>query len=238
MHRSLERVLLNRLTIPMRPYYRKYPYTAPVSIASADDRGCVDMTLGFFCNRVPKAANSTVMTNLARLKFGRDIPSPEAKRLFTTPARLGRDEVEHFDSLFKFTIVRNPFTRTLSAYLDKIERRALRANRESSFGDFLAELRDGRLYSNAHWAPQTALMLYPVEKLDFIGHVENLEEDLATIKRRIRPDLEEAVTSFRGNATGAGSRLRAYYNDRLVSEVIELFRADFETFGYSTDFPA
>lgn len=239
MHREFDRLFLNHLTLPWRPFYRRYPFNSPASIRSADDRGLVDMELGFFCNRIPKAANSTVVTNLARLKFGRDIPSPVAKKMFATPGRLSAAEVARFNDLFRFTMVRNPYTRTLSAYLDKVERRALRHNRESSYGDFLRALKKGRyLYSNAHWAPQSALMLIPVEAFDFIGKVENLEQDLAEIKRRVCPDLALPVTSFKGNATDAGDKLRAYYDAERIALVRELYRDDFEVFGYPTEFPA
>ena len=178
------------------------------------------------------------MTNLARLKHGEDVASRAAKRMFTSPARLSAEEVVRFDDLFKFTVVRNPYTRTLSAYLDKVERRAKRDNRESSFRDFLLSLQRGKLYANAHWAPQSALMLIPVERFDFIGKVETLEQDLATIKRRIRPDLEQPLTSVMTNATGAGDRLRAYYDDELVALVQDLYRRDFTSFRYDTAFPA
>lgn len=238
MHRALDKVLLNRLTVPLRPFYRKYPFTSPASIRSADDRGCVDLELGFFYNRVPKAANSTVMTNLARLKHGEDIASRAAKRMFTSPARLNAAEVARFDALFKFTVVRNPFTRTLSAYLDKVERRARREHRETSFRAFLLSLQRGKLYGNAHWAPQSGLMLIPVERFDFIGKVETLEQDLATIKRRIGPNLEQPLTSVMTNATGAGERLRAYYDDELVALVQDLYRQDFTSFRYDTALPA
>lgn len=240
MHSAFEKVLFNGVTLPWRPFYRRYPFRSRASIRSADDRGMVDLELGFFCNRVPKAANSTVVTNLARLKFGRDIDSPEAKRLFTTPARLSRADVARFPSLFRFTVVRNPYTRTLSAYLDKIERRALRAGVESSFGDFLrkAKQQPRFLYSNAHWAPQSSLMLIPVHEFDLIGRVESLDRDLTEIKRRIRPDLEQPLTSFTGNSTGAGDKLKRYYNNELISLVQDLYREDFAAFGYSTEFPA
>jgi len=240
MHSVFDKVLLNGLTVPLRPFYRRYPFRSDASIRSADDRGMVDMELGFFCNRVPKAANSTVVTNLARLKFGRDIDSPDAKRMFTTPARLSKADVERFPSLFKFTVVRNPYTRTLSAYLDKIERRALRAGKESSFRDFLLQAKSQRrfLFSNAHWAPQSSLMLIPVEQFDFIGKVESLSDDLAEITRRIRPELEQTLSSFKKNATGAGDKLRQYYDDELIALVQDLYRDDFTTFNYSTEFPA
>ncbi|MDZ7747947.1 MAG: sulfotransferase family 2 domain-containing protein [Halofilum sp. (in: g-proteobacteria)] len=124
MPRKPRRRLTGRLAPRLRPFYRRFPFTSPVSIRSADARGCVDLDLGVFYNRVPKAANSTVIVNLARERFGEDIPSKTAKRLFRRPAELARRELERFDELFRFTFVRNPYTRVLSAYLDKVERKA------------------------------------------------------------------------------------------------------------------
>ncbi len=239
MHSAIDKLVFNGLTLPFRPFYRRYPFTSPVSIRSADDRGCVDMEMGFFCNRIPKAANSTIITNLARLKFGQDISSKQAKKLFDTPARLSAADVEQFDSLFRFTVVRNPYSRILSAYLDKIERRARKNNRESSFRDFLQALKSSRfMHGNAHWAPQHSLMLIPIDSFDLIGKVESLDRDLAEVKRRLRPDIEDNNTSFDANATGANSKLKNYYDSELIALVRNLYSRDFEAFGYSPEFPA
>lgn len=128
MAKAFERLLRNRLTIPHTPFYRKYPYKGGASAASADDRGCVDTRLRFFCNRIPKSANSSVVINLAAVKTGQDIPSVEAKKLCTKPSQLKKTDVQALDDFFCFVFVRNPYTRVLSAYLDKIERRALAKN--------------------------------------------------------------------------------------------------------------
>jgi len=238
MNRTLEKILRNKLTIPFTPFYRQYPYRGGISINSADARGCVDMELGFFFNRIPKAANSTVVTNLARLRFGREIPSKLAKKMFRTPSALNSREAARVESLFKFTVVRNPYTRILSAYLDKVERRALRENKESSFNDFLQSLKGGKLYSNAHWAPQNALLLLPVSQLDFIGRVEALDSDLSLINEKIRGRSPEApLTSFPGNATGAGKKLHAYYDAQSAELVRQLYQNDFEMFSYPEDLP-
>jgi hypothetical protein len=238
MNRAFKKIFRNQITIPFTAFYRRYPYKNGISVKSADDRGCVDMDLGFFYNRIPKAANSTVIINLARIRFGREISSKAAKKMFKTPSALHAGEVSRFPLLFKFTVVRNPYTRTLSAYLDKVERRALRDNKESSFRDFLYSLKKGKLYSNAHWAPQNALLLLPVDQFDFIGKVETIETDLAFIKETIlkkRP--EEPIKSFLNNSTGAVRKLKAYYDSETAELVRMLFRDDFETFGYPDGLP-
>lgn len=238
MKRAFNKIIRNRMTIPLTPFYRQFPYKGKVSINSADSRGCIDTELGFFYNRIPKAANSTVVTNLARLKFGRDIPSKQAKKMFKTPSALYAREMSLFSSLFTFTVVRNPFTRTLSAYLDKVERRALKNNKETSFRAFLLSLEDGKLYSNAHWAPQSALLLMPADQFDFIGKVETLDIDLPYIKNRIqgkRP--EEPIRSILNNATGASRKLQAYYDDETAEMVRNLYWNDFKTFAYPERLP-
>lgn len=234
------RLLRNRLTLPYTPFYRQYPYRNGVSINSADSRGCVDTELGFFCNRIPKAANSTVITNLAKFKLGRDILSKHAKKLFRHPSQLSAEEVAALNTLFQFTVVRNPYTRTLSAYLEKVELRFAKGRKvESSFSEFLNSLINGKLYSNAHWAPQNSLLLLPLEEFDFIGKVETLEEDMAYIRGRIlkTDEASEPIKSFRPHATGANEKLKHYYDESSIEIVRNLFREDFELFGYPLDFP-
>lgn len=240
MNNRLHKLIHNRLTIPFTPFYRRYPYRNGISINSADARGCVDLERGFFCNRIPKAANSTIVENLAIWSFGHEVPSKEAKKRFRTPSQLSRQKVEQLDAAFRFAVVRNPYTRTLSAYLDKIERRAKRKNRESSFRGFLQGLAQQSLYDNAHWAPQSSLLLLPPDHFDFFGKVESLERDLAFIKDRISGENNHSSPPkhFKANATGASKKLSQYYDEGCIEIVRSLFRDDFELFSYSTEFPA
>lgn len=230
---ALHRLLRNRLTMSHLPFYRRYPFSSPVSIASADKRGCVDLGLGVFYNRVPKAANSSVVVNLAQQKLGHEIESKPAKRIFRRPSSLSREEMAGFDSLYRFTFVRNPYVRVLSAYLDKIERKAAHGGRAVSFLEFLRRLERGELYRNAHWAPQASLLLLPVTEYDFIGRVESLERDLAAVLEILqgRPG-DRTPRSALGNWTGAGGRLAQYYDDASLALVRRLYARDFEVFGY------
>lgn len=234
----MNRLLRNRLTIPWTPFYRKYPYHNGISISSADDRGFVDFDLGVFCNRIPKAANSSVIVNLAYRKFGREIPSKEAKRLFRTPSQLKRSELEDLPSLFTFAFVRNPYTRVLSAFLDKVDRRAKRRNEDVPFLEFLDYLERDGLYSNAHWAPQTSLLLLPFEQFDFIGKTEHLDRDLGYVISQLKMQLDDQrILSALGNATGASKKLETYYDDTAKAKVDKLYRSDFEAFDYPMTLP-
>lgn len=237
MKSKYRKIIYNRLTIPYRPFYKLHPYRGMISINSADDRGCVDMSMGFFYNRIPKAANSTVMINLAKARFGVNIDSRETKRIFDTPSRLSEDEAAKFDDLFKFTVVRNPYTRVLSAYLEKIEKRARLKGKESSFRDFIIWLKSGGLKTNAHWATMQSLCLIPVENFDFIGKVETLDKDLRTIFNRISPNFEMEFRSRSEHATNANEKIIEHYTPEITSFVKEIYRKDFEAFGYSMDLP-
>ncbi len=238
MTRVFKKLLRNRLTLPLTPFYRRYPYLGGLTIDSADSRGCVDTQLGFFCNRIPKAANSTIVTSLAKIRYDKEIPSKQAKKLFMTPSLLNTNEVEEFEQLFRFAFVRNPFTRTLSAYLDKIERRARAKNQQTTFKKFLLELDAGKLHSNAHWAPQKDLFLIPADQFDFIGRTESFDTDLSKVKNRLldkSPD--EPVKSVLSNATNATGKIELYYDEETIDLVRKLYRQDFELFGYSLDLP-
>lgn len=233
MAKPARRLLITRWTSQVFPFYRSYPFAHRTSIRSADDRGCIDFDLGVFCNRIPKAANSSVISGLASLKCGEHVPSKPAKALFRAPSSLSRSELDAFDALFKFAVVRNPFSRTLSAYLDKVERKGKIDGYETSFTDFLDYLEGGGLYRNAHWAPQSALLLIPPERYDFFGRVETFDEDMAQVYARLRePAVGFQARSIYQNRTGANEKARRYYTARQVEQVRSLFRRDFELFGY------
>ena len=239
MTRPFRKILRNHLLIPFTPFYRRFPYKGGASVKSADARGCIDLEMGFFCNRIPKSANSTVVSSLAKWRFGREIPSREAKKMFLTPSALSRQEAANIEQLFRFTFVRNPYTRVLSAYLDKVERKAERRGEDTSFEGFLANLEKGQLHSNAHWSPQVDLMLLPLNQFDFIGKVENLQQDLEVVRHRLMDtESEPDMVEVRSNATNANSKIARYYTPASAKIVKKLYARDFELFDYSTELPS
>jgi hypothetical protein len=253
IHSILGRIARNRqgrdFDIASAPFYRKRPFGGQVRLKSADRRGVVDFDFGFFYNRVPKAANTTIMSNLAKWKNGGLPPAAtDLRSLFPlTPAQLTEEQVERFGQLFKFTFVRNPYARVLSAYLDKIakdgepaRRRKMRRTSSDgvpSFEDFVRWLdRDG-LHEDMHWAPQSSILVIPVEEFDFIGKVEKLNGDFLKVAKRlgrVRDPNENEVQTFAPHSTGADDKMSGYYNAELKGVVARLYREDFERFGYDT----
>lgn len=234
VQKLIHKAIYNKYTIPGTPFYKKYPFLCDASIRSADDRGCIDFDLGIFYNRTPKAANSTIVSNLVQLKLGKEIASWDAKKIFSTPAQLSESQLERFDELFKFALVRDPFSRTLSAYLDKIDRKFNQDSEKVSFKDFLKFLKAGKLYSNLHWAPQTSILLLPLEEFDFIGKFENLNQDLALILSKIQK-VSQAENDFSRKgppSTSASDKIKKYYDAECVELMQEMYSKDFELLQY------
>lgn len=226
------------------PFYRRFPYRGRLPVIMADQRGVFDSELGIFYNRIPKVANSSIVKGLLNLKVSKDISVTSYKKAFKQPSRMSRGEVDRLGRMVKFVFVRNPYTRLLSAYLDKVVRvgyfspggklagEALsRRNRTPTFSDFCTWLEDGGLHRNAHWAPQSSLLLLPLEHFDFVGKFENLDEDFKLLQRRIIGKCSELER--RGPpATDAGSLLDQYYKPLDYQRVESLYAEDFSRFFY------
>ncbi len=228
------------------PFYQKYPYSGKLPLSSADSRGLVDFDLGIFFNRIRKAGNTTIVTNLAELRFGGRLPGTNAKHAFPSPASLTGSDVGRFADLFKFVFVRDPYTRTLSAYLDKIAQGkrkpaglAAAPGTVPVFADFCRYLSEGGLYENGHWAPQSDLLLIPLDHFDFIGKLENFDNDFEYVLGRIHGNGADGrrheVRVSRANQTHANRRMREYYTAQTAETVARLFEADFKAFGYAME---
>ncbi len=162
-----------------------------------------------------------------------------------------RDQLERIlkSSRFMFCFVRNPFTRVLSAYLDKIrgpvERRALflemlgvPETNNLSFVEFL-ELVQRQIPEaiDPHWRPQY-VHLHGVLTYNFIGSFERFQQDFHTVLMAIDPALLNCVVRVDEHRTNASSLalVRHHYADtRAVDLVSRIYEQDFALFGYSTE---
>jgi hypothetical protein len=211
-------------------------------------RTAVDRKRGFIYFRIPKAANSTVIVNLSGLDIQNGTgSSKQAKRLFKRVDTLTQSEAENLESLFYlFTVVRNPYTRFASSFLDRISRGksphvqkvcdALGVSRHEDIGflDFCRYLEAGGLYKDPHWYPQVDFIRCGVDKLDFVGRVETLDTDLTQIMTRINGTAPAGLLNWTPHATGASSKLSQLYCDESARLVARLYEHDFAAFGYST----
>jgi hypothetical protein len=202
------------------------------------NRTAVSERHGFAFWRVPKAAGSTITASLYHAMTGERVT--EMDRLDTIKlnafARAGSIPRERLARLYRFTFVRHPVPRTLSAYRDVIARRrgaawkrykAVTGARATPDPDeFLRSLESTRvLYTDPHWAPQSAIV--PVD-VDDVGKVASAEACWRRISRRIFGAPQPLVT-VAAHATGA-ALVGVTPEQRTRIETI--FAEDFERFGY------
>jgi tetratricopeptide (TPR) repeat protein len=197
---------------------------------------------------IPKVASTTIIARLYKQMIGKEPLQGTKHKVLMREFRDKRPYDPTRNDYFTFTIVRNPFTRVLSAYLHTIHRPKAAAKfrpmlgfgppgvEDVTFGDFLRRIREIPVAEmNGHFCPQWYLLrLHQSAKYDFIGRFESLESDLLAVFRLIGDDDMSRI-SRRRHATHAGEKLRQCYGDEEQALVAEIYEDDFKYFGYGYD---
>lgn len=230
----------------LRPYYLARPRLWHEPLREMDARTVVSRQWRYVYMRVPKAANSTVLrTLLERLpEPGIDPADIERAKVRSVHFRdLRADELRRVAGFLTFTVVRDPYARLLSAYLDKFQpghkyigrygaQVAAHDAGRITYPGFCRWLAAGGEAVNAHWMAQTRLA-GAVDRLDFVGRVETLEADMGALLARIDGSPEVRVARAGPPPTGASARLAEHYDAECRQIVAEVYAADFARFGYS-----
>jgi sulfotransferase famil protein len=158
----------------------------------------------------------------------------------------------------RFSFVRNPFTRVLSAYLDKVlatyenlevgdievvrNRRltslGLNPDREVSFQFFLEHLSDSKsFFEDLHFTPLYRLLFVDHINYDFIGRFERFEQDLEVVKTKFYGGQKEESDASLGkfHQTKASRTFKEFFGRREVDLVQTIYERDFAEFKYSLD---
>lgn len=154
---------------------------------------------------------------------------------------------------FRFSVVRNPYTRLLSAYLDKIGGQKEKSKHHlfrhlnsvpnfdplslsfETFVDIVVGTRDS--YLNKHWLPQINCLAPSYISCCYIGHFEHMDE----ILERLRVQFPKNANSIQNmntavHKTNSSSQTQEYYRDEKVAKkVYNRFKSDFELLGYGRD---
>lgn len=131
---------------------------------------------------------------------------------------------------FKFAFVRNPWARVVSCYHDKVVNEALRTMKKcygkdfDFFVDFIAKKDLTRC--DVHIKLQTSL--FPIHEVDFIGRMENFEEDLQYVLKQIGIDCPRIPHKN----VSRHKHYSHYYTERTKAIIAQKYRADIEAFGY------
>ena len=238
MARDIPDILGNRILPFLHPLMRRYPLSMRRQLWN---RIFCSVEHRFIYFRIPKCANSTVSRTLAA-QFG-TYAEPSADDRGVHAKKMGKNfwrarvyAEEDLARYYTFTIVRNPFARALSAYLDKIVQRIPYAFRDLklesqsiSFQDFLGRLAEGHLHSNVHWMPQSSVIPVDWRKVDHIGRVESLDVDLQLVTQKIF-GRKCVVVSRQAGTTAAKEKLQTYYGPEEIKLVRHLYAGDFKAF--------
>ena len=174
---------------------------------------------------IPKAATRSI--NYVFLKKTTGFEPDEIgreKQRYEQPFR----EAMNLD-IFKFSFVRNPFSRLVSCYKDKIHRRSSVTKkyfgllRDVSFKTFVRRInRIPVRYMERHFKPQHALLSCKGElQPEYIGRIEVLEEDFQQVQ-------DECDVTFppRLNSTKKEKDWRAYYDRETARITYEIYEKD------------
>lgn len=226
-------------------FYKAYP--VKLSRKIIDNTLAISTTRRYVYARIRKAANSTVISSLYHAEnnnriTGLDNIQKIKDNYFTKPGELSKTDLIDLDSYFKFTIVRNPYSRIISTYLDKIENRnksqrkivikflKKNPNDEITFNEFLDFLENGGLRKNAHWAPQIDFLVFPIDQYNYIGRLENLQKDLTQILAKIY-SKDCPIVSINEHKTDSRNKTKELTaSDKL--RIYNLYMDDFKNFNY------
>ena len=141
----------------------------------------------------------------------------------------------------KAIFIRDPLTRFLSAYLDKIVNHPYRMKKlHLNFEQFVGKVENG--FKDPHWNPQCALIDCKkwLPRLNFIGRVSTIAQDTKNLLKRVKAWERFGSTGWEGggaifqgkrysdHVTGAKAKLAKYFTPSLEKRVRALLVPDYE----------
>lgn len=198
-------------------------------------------------NRVKKNASSTMTFLLREMETGEVETVVDAKKM---PRRFVSASYSDIFGLRKhhfFVITRDPYSRVLSAFLDKFRRDDYREEHgkfdldPEGFASFVNWLAAGGLDKNLHWDLQKKQLFLPFSSFDSVIRFESLKADTVAMLEAngLRPPqgrLDELYPSDINKRTSATEKMQAFYSPRVADIVKQLYAEDFDTLGYEKNF--
>lgn len=258
------RLFLRNERVNRSPFFKKYYSNSEFSksfLVKIDKCCAISLELEFVYCRIPKAANSTVIATLYNAQyhqkeFSREEMNKIKMKGYLKPSQFSQKQLKNLSNFFIFTIARNPYTRLVSAYQDKLLTNSnflqktqrdyiltflgKEKGKEISFSEFLDYLEFSRngLYVNYHWCRQVDLLPFSPKTMSYIGKMENIENDLKEITRHIFGKYQPMITWNPHSTkkispkTGNDPKLNLL-TPTIRKRIAKLYKDDFETFGYS-----
>ena len=172
-----------------------------------------------------------------RIRYRTPFLDPRRNPLLTPAELTWKQWTEALASYFIFTFCRNPFSRILSCYLDRIvgrrqvllraeeaDRSRRRFSRRASrrFLEMLGE--PGVLDLDTHWKPQDRNIAVDYYPYRFIGHFEDFASEFPALLAWLYGGNKKLGEVRPG--TSATSQLATYYDDHAARLVRDLYERD------------
>lgn len=199
--------------------------------------------------KIPKVASTLIEKALMEHEiFGysnfdlKNHPAP-LNSPFIKPYQLDNDHllsILNGEEFFKFTVVRHPYSRFLSSYLDKVVGRGefrhmigkalgIESGEKISFEEFTRAVVDLSV-SNRHWMPQCHLV---GPKLDAVLKIETLSDDIKKLPRPLDVVLARIFGKSTPHITNSSDKLFLYYNKHLEEKIYGYYKDDFLKYSFS-----
>ena len=151
-------------------------------------------------------------------------------------------EMDTIDT-FVFAFSRNPLTRLISCYNNKICNEHYWNIHENYFGYFFPSMPFEKFarrvckipdwYADGHFLSQTN-SIFPknVNKLDYLGKVESFSEDISLIINKF--DLPKYKCTNRSRKSDYN--LQRYYTKEIIEDVYDRYKQDFKKLDYQNEY--
>ncbi|CBY18033.1 unnamed protein product [Oikopleura dioica] len=155
-------------------------------------------------------------------------------------------QLEYLDTFYKFSFVRHPLERLLSAYRDKVEKYLKKAPefndenwRRGKFHSFVRDLIENGLprqpgQRRRHWSSFMYLCDFCSVGYDFIGKMDTLNTDVNYVLNDM--NVSELTEYPTGYSTKSYNSLLVYYKGmgrETLEQLYLLYKTDFDAFGYT-----
>lgn len=159
----------------------------------------------------------------------------EERKLLCLQHLTAREVKERYDSLiwnnyFKFAFVRNPWGRLVSEFSYRMQKRqdiikSYGLNNQSSFEDYICAIRDrNKIIQQKDYVTDIEGNII----VDFIGRLENIEDDFKKICKIIGVSCKLEKTN-----KSVHKDYKQYYDSMSKKLVEKLYKEDIELFNYS-----
>lgn len=201
----------------------------------------------------PKAACTTIKRVLQAAELGPDregeLPEDVHARSTSPLLSPGQDPEGFLTAMtdrttFRFAFVRNPYSRALSCWLDKMVTNEVERGRLApllgldpvtapSFGDFLAAVSDQpEVLRDPHWTTQTHLLNPQGVRYAFIGRFEHFRVEFSRLCTHLGIAGHAGALEGTAHATDAGAKVASHVGEAEATLIRQIYEADFRNFGY------